>query len=716
VQSDVGSPGPRDGRPQVRASTGGGTPTSADFRPSNALPGSNSVHDRAKVRLHSGRGSVSLSNRRSSKQAASSRAEAALAANSPPPAPSLEAAEVRGFPAPRLADLLGIAALTCSWLAIAIGYHPIGDHYTESDFYGAYASGAREILDGRIDPTRYGIYGPVYEWVLALGAAAGLELFLAAKLVAVASAGAALAAWWCIVAAALGRGAARWAVALIALTPVFTRYAYSATTDMLAAALGSWALALLVTRGGRIAPASAGLLAALAVLTRYQALVLLPIGVIVLALGRAAAPPSARGRQGVARAAATFALTFVLGLAPWCAFSVGKGFVPGQTLATTYGFYAAEDGSQRNIQDHLSAAPSPAASAPGAATGTRAEEEAAAPPEAAAPENRTLSGLVRERPAELAERWRRRLAQHAGDDARVMLGTPFALAALAGALLWMARPLGPYRGALAAAGLLLYLGLVPAFYSDRYRLMLVPLYAAAAAALWPALARHGRPGRIVALLALLAVLGPLLARNVGVQREIHRELPRDVLALAPALAALDEPGTVMSRKGHIGYYARRTVAAFPRVPDVAALGDAAHKAEARFLYYSWYEAQMRPEFLCLLDTTRVLPGLERVAVRAMPPAVLYRVGPGFGEPGWYADSRERAVSEARAAIWALSDSAGARGLAVLAADAYLRGEMERARRFARGSLEVLPDEKLAARIDSLARSHAEANGAAPAEN
>ena len=265
----------------------------------------------------------------------------------------------------------------------------------------------------------------------------------------------------------------------------------------------------------------------------------------------------------------------------------------------------------------------------------------------------------------------------------------------------MLRPIGRLRGALAWAGALTYLGLVPAFYSDRYRLMLVPVYAAGAAALWPALSRHGRAGRAVAALALVAVLVPLAVRNFETQATIHRELPRDVLALA--LAALDEPGRVMSRKGHIGYYARRDVAAFPRVADLEALGAVARREQARFLYYSWYEARMRPEFLCLLDTTRVLPGLERIAVQAMPPGVLYRILPEFGRPGWYGDTRERAVSEARGAVWALSDSAGARGLAVLAADAYLRGEMRRARELARASFAVLPGQGLALRIDSLAR-------------
>ena len=42
------------------------------------------------------------------------------------------------------------------------------------------------------------------------------------------------------------------------------------------------------------------------------------------------------------------------------------------------------------------------------------------------------------------------------------------------------------------------------------------------------------------------------------------------------------------------------------------------------------EAEMRPGFSYLLDTTAKVPGLLPRAVTAHWPAVLYEIGPGFG--------------------------------------------------------------------------------------
>ena len=565
----------------------------------------------------------------------------------PAPAPSLR---------PRAFDLLELAVLTLVPLVIAVAFHPIGDQYTESDFYGAYASGARALLAGHVDPARYGIYGPVYEWLLALLAMTPFDLFFAAKLLSVASAAAVLASTWVMVVRSLGRGAARWAILLVAVTPVFLRYAYSATTDMAAAAFGAAGLALLFVARRRRGVVIAGVLIALATLTRYQAIVLAPAGALLLARRRATPQ---RGALATA-----FALAFVLAIAPWTAWSVAHGFVPGQSLVGNYRFYAIENGS-RNVQDAL-----------------REDASGSVATPAATPESPLLL-------------WPRRLVEHAKFDVTVLLGPAFAALAVLGALLWAWGRLGANGGAWVISAVALDLGLVPAFYSDRYRLLLVPVAAAAAAAVWAAPFARARAGRVAAALALGAVVAAGSVRSWGVQHQVWFELPRDVLVVAPALARDPAPGPVIARKGHVGYYTDRPVVAFPRVASLESLGAIARSSHARFLYFSWYEAQMRPEMLALLDTTRTLPGLERVAVSPFPAGVLYRIGPGFGTPGWFADERERAVAEARAAIWTLADSMKVRGRAVLAADAFLRGDYAGAVALAKQVRRDLPGDTLA---------------------
>src|SRR5215468_427859 len=68
-------------------------------------------------------------------------------------------------------------------MAMILGPHRIGDIFAETDFYGAYADGARSLLHGKVDPSRYGVVGPGYEWALALVGALIPNLFLAAELI-----------------------------------------------------------------------------------------------------------------------------------------------------------------------------------------------------------------------------------------------------------------------------------------------------------------------------------------------------------------------------------------------------------------------------------------------------------------------------------------------------------------------------------------------------
>src|SRR5436190_17732614 len=56
-----------------------------------------------------------------------------------------------------------IGALVIALLVMVIGPHRIGDYMTETDFYGAYAEGAKLIQHGHLDPSRYGVIGPGYE-------------------------------------------------------------------------------------------------------------------------------------------------------------------------------------------------------------------------------------------------------------------------------------------------------------------------------------------------------------------------------------------------------------------------------------------------------------------------------------------------------------------------------------------------------------------------
>src|SRR5262249_37269602 len=92
---------------------------------------------------------------------------------------------------------LGVALLLgAALLVVVLGPHRIGDYFTESDFYGSYAEGARLLQHGKLDPARYGVVGPVYEATLALVGLGIRDLFLAAQLISVAATIATLLLWY----------------------------------------------------------------------------------------------------------------------------------------------------------------------------------------------------------------------------------------------------------------------------------------------------------------------------------------------------------------------------------------------------------------------------------------------------------------------------------------------------------------------------------------
>ena len=444
---------------------------------------------------------------------------------------------------------------------------------------------------------------------------------------------------------------------------------------MLAVFLQSAAAFAILEARGRRGPLLAGALAALAALTRYSALYLVPAAILRFALwpGPAEPPapaaPSAKPASPAGRAALGWFAAGFLGLAaPWLALSLRAGQVPGSNLIASFSFYS-DPAAGRNIQDV----------APGArATGYR-----------------SLGELLSREPGALAARLAANLPDHFRRNLGSLIGTPLAAVCALGVVLagldgaW--RPMLPVW----LTGLLLFGSLVPVFYSDRYALPLVPYYLSLAglAAGSRLLVLRVRPPDVpLKWLAALVPLALSLHSATAGLRWIESQLPVEVLPASEALraaAGLAAPppargltrarlGTgvgALSRKMHLWYYSGLDPVAFPRVSSLAELARHARANRARFLYFSWYEAELRPEFWYLLDTTAAVPGLERIRFSAPNPAVLYRIGPAFGsEPAWLAVDSLRRLHVARAQVQVLSDRDAWDAHLVLGEEARARGD------------------------------------------
>src|SRR5262249_56087629 len=91
---------------------------------------------------------------------------------------------------------------------------------------------------------------------------------------------------------------------------------------------------------------------------------------------------------------------------------------------------------------------------------------------------------------------------------------------------------------------------------------------------------------------------------------------------------------VLARKPHFAWYAGLVPLTLPLADTLSDWGRAARETGARWLYFSWPEAEMRPRFEWLLDSTSTAPGLTVRAATRHWPSVVYEIGPGFGaEPG-----------------------------------------------------------------------------------
>ena len=525
----------------------------------------------------------------------------------------------RGLKHSARAGLALIALATLALAVYALRWHTVGDTAAETDFYSGYVLGARALQHGHLDFGRYGVFGPVYEVLLALAGFAVRDLFTAARLLSVLALGATLFAWWAIARRRIDATAALALVALLAVDPTIMRYGYSATTDATALAffsLSAWALFAAPTRGRLLL---AGALAGLATLTRYNLATLLPAGALWLALD-----DTRTGRERV-RAAGEFLGGGVLVLLPWTLASLAAGHVPGSTLLRDRGYYGAAD--------------------PAAVLENRYRDiEAGIGTQPAASPGRALAALLAALP--------RGILVHLKSDVTELLGLPSALLAalglIAALLRRQLRVLLPFVPLFAFT----FMPLAPVYYAVRYSMVLLPLYLMPAAWLVTTLAHAPmpRPARLpLAWTLLLLVLVPTAWWSAGLHAEWRARLPLETRVAGDAIRAQVRPGERMiARKAHAAYYARLEPVPFPLVANLETLAGFCRARQASLLYYSGIEAEARPAFAYLLDTSVTVPGLTLLHAGASPPRVVYRIGPGFGAtPAWWADEATRQRVAAR---------------------------------------------------------------------
>ena len=561
------------------------------------------------------------------------------AAPSSAPAPArrlpfaLDGGAPAAWPALSWAAFAIVAGYAAVMLWLTFGPHRVGDVFTETDFYGSYGPGARLIQQGHLIPSRYGVVGPMFELMLAGLGFVVHDLFLAAGLIAALAMTAALLCWRSLIARRAGPAAALLAIAFMATNAQCFRYGWSVTTDAPAFAFQAAALwALLGARGTHAERGSAtvvssrrmfaaGVLAACAFLTRYNSVALLPAGLLAIGFGW-----NGVAKGGRLRTSLVFAAGFLAPLLPWVAYSATHGgamrFQLHHNIA--YEVFARPNGIVWDVyeRDMEGQFPTP------------------------------WSVLARD-PVAVISRIGFNLFDHLRLDALKLTGIPLALAAAFGAwCAWRDGLLSRLRALLAAMALL-FLTLVPAFHSERYSLAVLPLWCVLAAVAFcsPRLALS-TAGVWLKLLLLPLVLVPAIGVTQAFAARVLYQLPIEARVAGEQVRPLVHPGDkVLARKPHFAWYAGMTPLTLPLTDTLASWGDAARRTGARWLYFSWPEAEMRPKFEWLLDSTSHAPGLTVRAAIAHWPALVYEIGPEFGrEPDWIGLDTLVALHRARARV------------------------------------------------------------------
>jgi len=589
----------------------------------------------------------------------------------------------------RVLDAITLAvvlAFVACVIAVNAGPHRIGGLDAETDFYGGYAPAAADIAHGRLLtpagglPAVYGFVGPLYPVALALATPLARGAFPAALLLSCAAALATLLLWASLLRQRFGAGAGLAVVLLLATNPVFFRQGYWVTTDATAVALQSLAIWLLLgARAGPRTALAAGAAAALAFLTRYTSVWLLPAGLIALTF-----PPPEPVVPGPGAPRSPAPAAVVRARVPqWAAFLAGFG-----ALALPWIVFARAHGGAVQFHQLL-------------LFDLVAERDGLSWDEFLAkvwPRFIHDPWLVyTSDPGGLLRHLARNLVAHAWQDMHQLTGLPLMLAAWAGLVVAVVRRdrLGLL---IAQATAWSYVALVPAGYNDRYALAVLPGYVALAAVALTGGVPAGKPARAAAArwlqvvaAALLVAIGVNAARaSARLQAAVLEQQPLEALECARVLRTLARPGErVIARKPHTGWLAGIETEPYPASDDLAGLAESSRRGHARWLYLSASEALLRPRTAFLLDTTAVVPGLTRRALSVVPMrmqdgftwprlGVLYEIGPGFGrEPDGFDSAALRDLHTLRGLAFTLPN---AQTWLRLAAAELAFGDTTRARR------------------------------------
>lgn len=488
-------------------------------------------------------------------------------------------------------------------LAVNLQFHIIGDYLDETDFYWSYAPEAQRILSGKppIDDFR----GPGYPAVLAVVSLLVSDSFRVGIIIATCSAAVVLALVFTLFQRLFRTDFAFVATLLVALNTKFIQYSYTVGTDMMFNALVSASVFFLLRNAERqwLSIVLSALFAGLAYLTRYNGIFVLGAVPAVLLL----ANPFQLAWKERLKTCAVYLAVFFLVIAPWgwyCLQERGSFFYNKNYLNIAYEMFAKD----RISWDQFWSI-----------------------------ESKRYTSLIQVITADVNQFLKTvmmNIVTHGGGDLIRLVGAYTGIFSFVGIFTLFGK--GNDRRVISyfllAAGFFAVLLLV--FYGERFSLFLLPAYVVLAlkALSHPRVAHLKLLGRVPAAKIVVAVV--LVWTAVDSWRFNARNIdsgPKEVLSIAEAFHRSNEQpppdAVVVTRKPHIAYYLKMKMELFPLVSSFDELKAEVRRVNGSYLFFSYVEASLRPQFRPLLDVQNPVPWLQPIAYTSYPPAVLFRVHP-----------------------------------------------------------------------------------------
>ncbi|MCS6989086.1 MAG: glycosyltransferase family 39 protein [Chloroherpetonaceae bacterium] len=489
-------------------------------------------------------------------------------------------------------------------LVAALAHHRVGDYGVETDFFWGYAPDARAVQEWLRGEGKFpidGFRGPMYAIVLALAEVFVQDYFVAGVMLATLCAGATLYLSHRLALEFFGKVEALFVLLILATNSVFIQYSYSAGTDMFFNLLATMAIyAFLKSLNGEgfkwfwLASATTGV----ATLSRQNAIFLVAGFLLSLfLLNPSRATFKARALQAAALVATVLAI-----------------YAP-------YGFYVLrEKGKFFYSLNHLNVAKDLFKDEVDWETFWFRKSQSF----------NSIVDVILADPIRFLKHVLANVPSHFVGDMGELLTWVLGVFVVGGIVATLVqRDLTRVQVAyfVFAAAHFGVLSLV--FYGARFSLNLLAPYAVLATRFfkWSAIPK-------VAQYALPVALCVALFQSVQFHRQNIDSGPQEMLALREKFFEITgrdpkkpSKDIIIARKPHIAYYLNLQMGGFPMTNTYEELLAEARKIGATYLFYSYFEANLRPQFRFLFNVHQPPPELEPVMWLSNPPAALYRIKP-----------------------------------------------------------------------------------------